>query len=470
MIDKSHAIIDDNNSIPFSSLSNIISKTANYYFTKGVKHNSNIAILGYNSIEYVIAIYSLWKIGAIPVPINTRLNKSEIINILHSSNCNTIILDNKVTSSFNKFKIIPLKIVSSGIEYKHISKPKPNDTAVIIHTSGSGGNPKGVEITNNNLYQSYIATAKTFNFSNNDKFLASLPFYHIGGFSIINRALLSGGTLVLPKTIKQADIITSMAKENPTVVSLVPTMLKRIIKDGVKPNIDLRHLFLGGGPSDANLINTSLNNNWPIVKVYGSSETTAMVTGSWGKPLKENPAAAGKPFTDVEIIILDETKSVVPYGVVGEVAIKSLTIAKGYLNNSKLWNEKNKDGFYLTGDFGYLDKKNVLYVVSRRTDLIVSGGENIDPREIENILNQHRDILESLVIPLKNIEWGQIPVAVIVLNNNSFATKKIILDYLKTKIASYKIPKKIIFVKEIPKTELGKNDIKQIQDLFDYAT
>lgn len=466
MTNKNAAIIDDNLSIYFSDLSKVISKTAQYYLENGVKPKNNIAIIGYNSIEYVIAIYSLWKLGAIPVPINTRLKDNEIKTIINSSNCDIIILDENFSNTLLGLNSIKMLIKSDGEECNISNKAKPDDVAVIIHTSGSSGTPKGVEITNNNLYQSYLVAAQAFNFSSKDTFLASLPFYHIGGFSIINRALLSGGSLVLPKSLKQEDIANSLKKHNPTIVSFVPTMLKRFIEKEVDPNKDLRFLFLGGGPSSDELINSASKNQWPIVKVYGSSETTAMITACSDDELKMNPSSAGKPFDGIEIKILDEAKSYVDNNVVGEIAIKSPTIARGYLNDSKIWNEKFYNDFYLSGDYGYLDENGLLFVVARRTDLILSGGENISPREIESYLNEHSEITDSFVFPIDDSEWGQIPVAIVVTKENSTLTKDDVINYIKSKISSYKIPKQILILDKIPKTELGKVNIDEVRALY----
>lgn len=466
MIEQSLAIIGERNSIPFSALSKVINRTAQYYFKNGVKAKENIAILGDNSVKYVITIFALWKIGAIPVPINTRLTKSEIKTVLLSSNCNIIITEKSASDILMNSKTIKMCIKDEGEEYKGTHTPNPNDTAVIIHTSGSSDKPKGVKITNNNLYKSYTSTVSAFNFSSSDRFLVSLPFYHIGGFAIINRALLSGGSLILPKTLKQDNIVESMQKDNPTIISLVPTMLKRMLNDEVKPNAGLRHLFLGGGPSDDELIHSALEKNWAIVKVYGASETTAMITGCWGDNLKKHSASAGKPFDEVELEILDEHKNRIDNNSIGEIAIKSPTIANGYINNTALWQNNMYNGFYLTGDFGYMDRNGNLFVVARRTDLIVSGGENINPREIENILNKHSQITESVVLPIENMEWGEIPLAVIVLKEDSSLLKDEIHNYLKDKIASYKIPKEVLFVNTIPRTELGKIDTQAIKKML----
>ena len=466
MIDSNIAIINDDKSISFSELSKTVNRTAQYYFDNGVRSKSLIAILANNSLEYVITVFSLWKVGASPVPINTRLNEVEINHIVKSSGCSILIVDNNYSEAISGFKTIEMQIKYEGTEYTDKHEISGDDNAVIIHTSGSSGFPKGVMITNNNLYQSYLSTTDAFNFSNKDVFLASLPFYHIGGFAIISRALLSGGVLVTPKSLKQNDIVAAMAKFNPSVISLVPTMLQRIIGDGVNPNTNLRLLFLGGGPSSDDLIHSSLDKGWPIVKVYGSSETTAMVTGSWGENLKLHPASGGKPFSNVEIRILDEFKNIVIANVVGEIAIKGESVASGYINNSKLWKEKIHNGFYLTGDYGYLDESNNLFVLSRRTDLIVSGGENIDPREVENILCENREISDSFVFPIPNPEWGQVPVALVVLKKNSNLTVMNIKTYLRSVLASYKIPKTILIVNEIPKTELGKVNLEKAKELI----
>jgi len=463
---KNVAIIDDTRSILFSELSEIVCKTAQYYFENGILPKSNVAIIGNNSIEYVITIYALWKLAAIPVPINTRLKESEINSIFKSSQCSNIIVDKLFANCLPNFPSIEMAYKNDGVAYKINNNTNDNDTAVIIHTSGSSDVPKGVVTTNDNLYQSFLVLSQTFNFSNDDVFLASLPFYHIGGFSIISRALLSGGVLVIPKSLKQNDIVHSMKVHNASVVSLVPTMLKRFMDAEIKPNKNLRCLFLGGGASSNDLIYSALNNNWAIVKVYGSSETTAMVTACWGAELKKTPNSAGKPFSGITIKILNNFFNEVESGSVGEIAVKSKTIAKGYLNLTELWNKKKHNEFYLTGDYGYLDKDGKLFVVARRTDLIVSGGENIDPREIESILNTHPKIIETFVFPIEDCEWGEIPVAIIVPTKAKCLSNENVIDFLKPKIASYKLPRKIIFTNKIPRTELGKINISEVKELF----
>ena len=466
MTSNTIAIIDDKQRISFSELTNFISGTAKHLLNKGIKPKEYIPLLSNNSLQYVITIFALWKINAIPVPINTRLKDEEILSILESVGCSTIIKSSEFNESLLELPSIEMKIESNNEVLEFQNSANLNDTAVIIHTSGSSGKPKGVETTNKNLFQSYLSEAKEFHYSSNDYFLASLPFYHIGGIAIINRALLSGGTLVIPRSLKQNDIVDSMLENNPSIISLVPTVIKRLIDSGASPNRNLRHLFLGGGASDDKLISAAFKNGWPVVKVFGSSETTAMVTACYGEELEQHPSSAGKSLDGVEIKILDETKKNINVKMVGEIAIKSPTIAKGYLNNELNWNDKIHDGYYLTGDYGYLDEDDKLFVVARRADLIVSGGENINPREIEKLINEQSAVSESFVFPIENEEWGQIPVAIISLKKDFTLDRDKIIADLKLRLASFKIPKKIVFAKEIPKTEMGKVNIEEIKRLY----
>ena len=462
MTQESYAIVDDSRSISYPELTSIINCTAFYYNTKGINKKDYIGIIGENSIEYVIAIFSLWKIGAIPVPINNRLTTREIEDIISASECSSVLISQPVEINLRGVNKIKLEIKSSGEELKGESSANPKETAVIIHTSGSRGKPKGVITTNGNLFESYLAANHEFNFSPSDMFLASLPFFHIGGFAIINRAILSGGTLVIPNSLRLDDITNMIAKNNPTVISLVPTVLKRLIERGFTPNSNLRILFLGGGPSDDDLILGGLNKGWPIVKVYGSSETTAMVTACYGENLKQNPASAGKCFNGVDVKIVSSSDG---ENRIGEIAIKGEMICAGYLNFPDIPIRNISDGFYYTGDYGYLDKNKNLFVLSRRKDLIVSGGENIIPQEIEDALNQYPGILESAVFGVEEKEWGEIVCAAIVLGKSVTIDDEEIKKYLKGKLASFKIPKKIFYLDELPKTELGKVQIEALKKL-----
>ncbi|VAX28810.1 O-succinylbenzoic acid--CoA ligase [hydrothermal vent metagenome] len=401
--------------------------------------------------------------NAVPVLLNIRLTEKELRKQIDFAECSVLLKSERYSNYFINYpsRLLTVEYIDRTIDYKNVTDK--DDTAVILFTSGSSGKPKGVELTNSNLFESYLAITSEYSFSSKDRFLASLPFYHIGGFSIITRTILSGGTLIIPSSLKTDVIGKSLKNFDPTVISLVPTMLKRMIKQKIQPNKNLRLAFIGGGPSDDDLVITALNLGWSFVKVYGSTETSSMISGINGEKLREKPASGGKAFENVEIKILNDSHEEVEPFEIGEIAVKSKSIVKGYLKNPELWNSKIHNGYYLTGDWGYLDEEGYLFVISRRTDLIISGGENIDPKEIEKVLTSNYVVDEAVVFPMPDKEWGQIPVAAIMIKQNKKTDEQEIQEHLKLHLSSFKIPKKIFFVEKLPKTDLGKIDLPKLK-------
>lgn len=447
-------------------MTRLINNTAAKYFNAGIKPKDRVAIISENSLAYVITIYALWRINAIPIPLSIRLTEEELNKLVDFSDCAMVVKSEKYLNYIPKYPSLLLSVESSEQTLEYQNETKEDDTAVILFTSGSSGKPKGVEITNSNLFESYLAITSQYSFTLEDRFLASLPFYHIGGFSVIIRSILSGGTLIITNSLKSVVVAESLRKYDPTVISLVPTMLKRMIEKHIQPNDHLRLTFVGGGPSDDQLVLKAFKLGWPFVKVYGSTETSSMVSGVAGERLKEKPASGGRAFENIEMKILNNLYEESKPLEVGEIAVKSKTVAKGYFKNSELWNTKILHEYYLTGDFGYIDDKGYLFVVSRRMDLIVSGGENIDPIEIEKTIITHPTVSEVAVFPVYDKEWGQIPVAVIVVKNSEKLNEEEMKKYLKDHLSSYKLPKKIYFIDDLPKTDLGKIDLSTLKKIL----
>ena len=456
-------------SLTNSELSIAILNTAARYYSEGIRPNEKVAILSENSVEFVISIYALWRINAIPVPLNIRLKKNELNEIIEFANTKYVLTSKNQNFDHPKVLqiVISLENFETQLDYKN--SVDRDDTAIVLFTSGSSGKPKGVKISNNNLYTSYINISTEYNFTSEDKFLASLPFYHIGGFSVITRAILSGGTLIIPDSLSVDTIASSIEKYSPTVVSLVPTMLKRLIEKKVSPNKEMRLAFIGGGPSDDELVLNAQKLGWPFVKVYGSTETCSMISGVSNGDLKSRPDSGGRAFKNVNIKIYNNNLEEVENGIVGEIGIKSESVAIGYLNQTNAWEKKLHNDFYLTGDYGFLDEEGFLFVVSRRTDLIVSGGENIDPLEIEKVLLEIDAIKETIVFPIEDEEWGQVPVAVVVYRKGREIEELEIILKLKQSLSSFKIPKKIFYINKLPRNELGKVDLLRLKTKLDLS-
>jgi len=444
------------------------------YLARILKYKYNISrgdhtvVISDNNFEFMLLVFALWKVGSIPVPLNTKLNALEIDNLLAFLSPRFIYVDPKIIINPSANAVAVKKDIlfdEDNSNYENIKWPfdniipdlfSQNETALILFTSGSSGKPKGVELTFNNLRKSFENCNSVLNQNSKDKWLASLPFYHIGGFSIIIRALLSGATLILPRSLKTEDLADEIKLRKPSLVSFVSAQLKRLLEAGIYPNKTLRYVLLGGGYFDDSLILQALENKWPIAKSYGSTETSSLITFLNCKTEKDKLPSAGKPLINNQIFIVDDKKKNLPANKKGEIIIKGESCSSRYFKNPEDSKNKFIDGVHYTGDHGFLDEEGYLFVESRRDDLIISGGENINPLEIEKLLKEFPGILNVSVFGEEDKEWGHIIAAAVQISPEKEASAEQLKEYLKTRISSFKVPKKFYFIDEFPLSPLGK--------------
>ncbi|PJB00225.1 MAG: o-succinylbenzoate--CoA ligase [Ignavibacteriales bacterium CG_4_9_14_3_um_filter_30_11] len=443
-LNNSAAIIFNDITINYSKLHNKISKTSNSLLENNIKLDDRVILISNNSIDFIIQVFSLWNIGAIPVPINPNFTKNELNNIVDQVLPEKILVEEninvKLDISTNDIINFPIKNSDKNIINKiNIDK---NKTALILFSSGSSGKAKGIKLSFNNLISSALAQIKFLNLKKENKYLASLPFYHIGGFSIITRTLFSGGAIIIPKSIKNEDIITAIEKHKPNSISLVLTQLKRILEKNFQPSVNLNNILIGGSLIDTSLVIEAVKKGWKIIKVYGSTETCSFITAQRVNPKNLDSKSVGKVLGNNKIKIIDN-----------KIAIKGDSVMQGYFNQQV---DFSGDGYFITEDIGYIDENNELFVEGRKDDIIISGGENISLKEIEYYVNKFEKIKDSTVIGIKDKEWGEIvAVSVVSINNDLFLLSDL-NDFLSGYLAKYKLPKKIFFVDQIPRNEMGK--------------
>ncbi len=464
------AVISKEQTLTYSELESKVNSYASYLKETGIKNEDKVCLIGENSIEFIFIVLALWKLNAIPVPLNNKLLKNELEELIDFSKCQFVFIQNdlnkKISVPNSKTVYFPFDNFSSNqtLKEEHNSESLLNNTAVIIFTSGSSGKPKGVMLSFKNLIASAVIGNEAINYELNDKWLASLPFFHIGGFQIITRVLLFGNSVVVPQSLKNEDIVFSLNNFNPTLISFVSTQMQRLILLNYKPSTKIKDVLLGGGFIDEDLCKTALTKGWPVSRVYGSSETSSFVAYIGRDKLKDKINSSGKALSKNQILILDEKGNKLKPNQSGEIVVKSDSVMNGYLYNEEETKAKVKNGFYYTGDYGYLDKEGYLFVEARRSDLIITGGENVNPLEVEKLLNNISEIKESCVFPVADSEWGQKIAAAIVLNKK--ISKDKIKEVLRNNIASYKIPKLFFFVDELPKTSLDKIKRHEIKEMF----
>jgi O-succinylbenzoic acid--CoA ligase len=265
-----------------------------------------------------------------------------------------------------------------------------------------------------------------------------------------------GTAIIIPESLSYLHIREAIKKGKPTLASLVSNQLKNFADDSFSPNRELRMVLLGGGFSDSNLVLKAISSGWNIAKVYGSTETSSFVSFMNTEEVKKNPGASGKALPPNEIIIAAD----------GEIAVKSLSVMIGYFNNAEETSVRLKNGYYHTGDTGLIDHEGYLIVESKRDNLIVSGGENINPFEIEEAILTHHETADACVVGIKDERWGEIVSAAVILNRGSELSEEDLKKYLKERLAGFKVPKKIIFVTHLLKSGIGKVRRDKVRDFF----
>ncbi|MFH0733264.1 MAG: AMP-binding protein [bacterium] len=432
-----------------------------YSFSKDLQYLNelpvkNIGLLYNNGLEFLYYIFSLWNLGLTPVLFNSKLTDNEIIELYDYSDCIDFFSDRSFDFSFTN-KILDLNNINFE-GYKQI----PN-TACIIFTSGTTSKAKGVVLPFESIINSALDFNKTFNCSSDEIFMVSLPFYHIGGLMIVIRALISGSTVFIPKSLKPADFIDGIILSSPAYISVIPKQLNDILERNVV-NKNLKALIVGGSATDTTLIQKALEYNLPVYKVYGSSETSSMVTICTPDEVKLFPSSSGKAIGPNKVYSINDKGEINPPDISGEIVVESSTLfyeyyKKPYETNNKLINIR-----YYTGDIGYINENGFLFIQNRREDLIISGGENISPYEIEQTLKQMPHVKDVCLVGVKDNQWGEVPAAFIIAD--SIITIPDIIDFLSPKLAPFKIPKHFIFVNQFPLNDMGKINKNALRNLI----
>ena len=413
---------------------------------ENIKPQDRILIYLPNGIELVHVILACFEIGAIAAPISPMLIDSELEQII------TTIQPKLIITSWNqKLPDSPSPIPVSYIEeipnassgcsvITNNYKKNIEDVCSIILTSGTTGIPKAVQLTYGNFEVSCNNWNEFLQFQSNDQFLCCLPLHHIGGLAVMLRALMFGFSVNLVSTFEAKLVLDTIIKYPVSIISLVPTMLKRILdlEGGLKAIKSLRWILLGGGPSPEYLLDLCIKEKLNIVKVYGMSETCSGTVGLKLLDEPQNKLYAGRPFNGAKIWTENN-----------ELYISGPMVMKGYVG------EAATNGHHNSHDLGQVDNGNLVFLDIRRKDLIITGGENVNPLEVEEALLQIEGITDAAVIGVEDVEWGEKVVAYIVnsefgIHNSEFRMK------LKGRISDFKIPKEFIQVSSIPRNELGK--------------
>lgn len=453
-----------------------------FLFDFGHDFDKPVGFLALSSDTLIFAIAACWDLGIPFVSFNNKATTKELETQIEKVNPGLIFVDKKHKSKLNHPEQINIKQldltrsldieVELGYAAKNYDPPTdPDNVFGYFLTSGTTSTPKVVPLKRRQMYFAAKASAENFKPRPNHFWLLCLPLNHIGGISIILRSILYGSAIFRMKSF-HPEVMKTFLTENKRfqAASLVPTMLERLMKT---PEFHIHNNFkailLGGGPIEPDLVQRCNNKGVPLVPSYGMTETCAQISanpilkpsGIYG-PMK----SVGTLFEPNKIQIRDEQGQPIGINNSGEIWLKGPQVFDGYLNRNRS-QDFDKDGWFRTGDYGHINKNDHLFIESRRSDLIITGGENVSPFEVESELKKIGSITEAAVLGLPDKEWGQKVVAVVVAKTEQAINMDEIQKELKQRITSYKVPKEIIQTNSLPRTQTGKVIRDELMKLFE---
>ena len=411
---------------------------------------SRVGILATNTLmSYKLALAIMCS-GRTIVWLNWRLAGEELERQIKDSGLQLCLVENSLWRSgmTDPFKSYSAFLITSADPGELIPVFKSNWVASIMYTSGTTGKPKGVLQTFGNHFYSAISSALNLGLSSADKWLCVAPIFHISGFSIIMRGLIYGMTVRLVEKFRAEELERILANETVTIMSVVPFMLKKLIQQQNKTNTHynsaFRCMLLGGGTIDRETLEACLQRSIPVVQCYGMTETCSQIVALRSADALLKLGSVGQPLFSTQLKLSKD----------GEILLKTPALTPGYLNLPDKLPSKMIDGWYRTGDIGHLDKEGYLYIDGRADEMLISGGENIFPQEVEQVYQRYPQINEVAVVGQNDSVWGQVPVAFVVSDRRLSPTK--LINYGYEHLARYKVPQHYIFVSELPKNASGK--------------
>ncbi|EKU50304.1 o-succinylbenzoate--CoA ligase [Staphylococcus massiliensis] len=418
-------------------------------------HTKRIGLHINNSVESVVLLHASILTGIEVALINNRLTEYEIINQMHSIDVTTIVTTNDF--SIEEIDVIHYRTLIKKInEHTYISGFSEGDIASIMFTSGTTGPQKAVPQTFKNHKASAIGCKESLGFEQDSVWLAVLPIYHISGLSILLRSVLYGFAVQIEPKFDVHHILNEIKSKRITHISLVPQTLQWLMDAGLTEPYRLEKILLGGAKLSQHLVDKALAYHLPIYNSFGMTETCSQFLTASPALLKEDNETVGKPSENVEVKIYQPNEQGH-----GELLIKGDNVIDLYLYPND-YQAVSEDGYFHTGDIARISYDKAVYIYDRRKDLIISGGENIYPNELEHVLKLHADVDDAMCIGINDDTWGQVPMMYYISEKD--LSEEALRSFLSHYLAKYKCPKQFKRVRQLPYTSTGKLIRKRLED------
>ncbi len=430
-VDDSPALISASRTLTYRQYHQSVSQIAGWLRSEGIKKGDRVAIIGDNSFDYIITTMALICTGAIACPVSTRYPETTVSGIMDRIGCRLVIAHPPYSAGSSAVRQLTLPDLNTAPPtLASISEADPNQEATIVFTSGTSALPKAVLHTYGSHYFSALGSNENIRLGREDRWLLSLPLYHVGGLGILFRCLIAGAAVVVSETGEPLE--QSIENHPVTHISVVPTQLKRLLADKHSIGLirNLKAVLVGGAGIDEKLVREAFNAGVKLHTSYGLTEMASQVTTTAAEDPLPRLLTSGKALRHREIMISDS----------GEILVKGETRFQGYVTLGGLERPFNRDGWFTTGDLGRIDDNGYLKVTGRKDNMFVSGGENIHPEQIEKAIVGLKGIENAVVVGVDDDEFGQRPVAFVKMSGGSAIDKEQIVAALGEVLPRFKIP------------------------------
>jgi len=466
-------------SLTYAELDRAVGETAGRLAALGIGAGDQVGVLMDTRLAFVRLVHATARLGATLVPLNVRLTTAELDAQLDRLDARLLVCERDTErTALDIAGETPVASVDASPEAAAVTderlgalsgvEPDPvtpvarglQDHACILSTSGTGGRPKPVVLTVGNLLANAAGSAFRLGVDPADRWFDPLPTYHMGGLAPVVRSATYGTTVVVQREFEAAATADALAERDATAVSLVPTMLRRMLDERGDLTDSLRFVLLGGAPAPDALVERCADRGVPVCPTYGMTEAASQIATATPQEATDHVGTVGRPLSVTDVTVVDESGSPCPPGEVGELVVDGPTVTPGYYDDPEPTREAFGEFGLRTGDLAHLDDDGRLRVLNRREDRIVTGGENVDPREVATAIREHPAVGDAAVVGLDDPEWGERVAALVVAD----CSERSIREFCAGRLAGFKHPKTLGFADEIPRTASGTVDRSAVRE------
>jgi O-succinylbenzoic acid--CoA ligase len=475
-------LVDSDQTWSYRDLDKAVDELAASLDSLEADNDTRLAVALPTGFSFVCSIHAAVRLGWELTPLNTRLAAGELADRLDKLAPDVVLCARETEKILAEAQARQAAPETDGPRRYTVDDPAeadtatpptadspaetdphdPTDTALVLFTSGTTGEPKGVRLTPRNLTASAFASALRLGVTPSDRWLCCLPMYHMGGLAPVVRSTLYGTTLVVQSEFDAERTANVLDSAGITGVSLVPTQLTRLLDVGLEAP-DLRTVLLGGAPASEELLTRADEADIPVYPTYGMTETASQIATARPTDHRDHPGTVGQPLFGTRVTVLDDDGDPLPAGERGELVVSGPTVTPAYLDVAQTAEAISEYGLH-TGDFGYRDDDGRLWVLGRVDDTIITGGELVAPATVAEVIRDATGVEDVAVVGIDDEEWGQRVVAAVVGDDDDLPER--VEEQCRDNLAGYKIPRQVRVVDSLPRTQSGTVDRESVRDLF----